>query len=247
MRRGVPLSSSMARTQHRVGAAVTGTAQPPRQGVVEAPPCKNRDGWHQMFLIPTRGRVVTPERTDDPERTPDMTWAGGENVQPLGFPGPRHQQTETTANAVGFRARRQDRSDDGFMRSNMIAWQLRLTEGVVLGRRFAGSLRTVNVTSLVVAVATLKKSYFGVPSGAFAAHHPPPLCLGGRDLGVLVGALLCGGGERAVGLDRGGGGSRRSPRNEAWFSPFPVPQPQGTSNRAAADHHHDQPQHQVFK
>lgn len=85
MRRGVPLSSSMARTRHRVGAAVTGTAQPPRHGVMEAPPCKNRDGWHQMFLIPTRGRVVTPERTDDPERTPNTTCAGRRMSSLLAF------------------------------------------------------------------------------------------------------------------------------------------------------------------
>lgn len=207
----VPLSSSMARTRHRVGAAVTGTAQPPRQGVMEAPPCKNRDGWHQMFLIPTRGRVVTPERTDDPERTPDMTWAGGENVQPLGFPGPRHQQTETTANAVGFRARRQDRSDDGFMRSNMIAWQLRLTEGVVLGRRFAGSLRTVNVTSLVVAVATLAKGYFGVTSGAFAAQ-PTPSVFGTAGPGGFGGSLVVRG--RGAGSGTGSGGGRIQEESE---------------------------------
>lgn len=118
--------------------------------------------------------------------------------------------------------RQQDRSDDGYMRSNMIACQLRLTEGVILGLRFPGPLRMVNGTSLVVAVATLEgtRGYFGAPSGAFAAHHHHPLCVWeGGARGALVGGVR--GRGAGSGTGSGGGGSRRSPRNEAWFSPFP--------------------------
>jgi len=70
------------------------------------------------------------------------------------------------------------RPDDGFMRSNMIVYQLRLIEGVVLGRRFSWFAPMVCGQ---VAVATLTRAILGHsrPSSMLLLRPITPLCLGG--------------------------------------------------------------------
>jgi hypothetical protein len=125
-----------------------------------------------MFLISIRGRVVTPERTDGPERTPGMTCADGENAQRLAF---RVRDTPM-ANAAGSHRTRHDGPDDGLMRSNMIVYLLRLIEAWSLVAGFL--VRSDGVWPLVVAVARLTKGYFGAQSGSsMLLLRPITLCV----------------------------------------------------------------------